>query len=298
MSSVLGGAPDSPANNLNVTLLSPQPSEKPSRKTLPPRKLAEYETEEVQIKSEPSPPKITRFEAQVESPKKPVQRSSRRTLAPRKTTLYDEDEQVKSTPQKLSRSETETIEISRPTTKPIPKQSPKPSRKTLAPRKTAIYEDDEEKIISTVTLQKISPFESEEEQINSPQKTGGRFDNQEKRLRVNLATKTLDRLSIAAKKRVKSVESPNMDMEIESVEEPNSPEPNTSAKRERKRKIDVQESVVSVESNSSPAKCVDECTSTGMFVESRLRACNEFTRKTLIFKIHELFYNEECSPRK
>lgn len=296
MSSVLGGAPDSPANNLNVTLSSPQPSEKPSRKTLPPRKLAEYETEEVQIKSEPSPPKITRFEVQVESPKKPVQRSSRRTLAPRKTTLYDEDEQVKRTPQKLSRSETETIEISKPTSKPIPKQSPKPSRKTLAPRKTAVYEDDEEKIISTVTLQKISPFESEEEQINSPQKTDGRFDNQEKRLRVNVAAKTLERLSIAAKKRVKSVESANMD--IESVEEPNSPEPNTSVKRERKRKIDRQESVVSVESNNSPAKCVDECTSTGMFVESRLRACNEITRKTLIFKIHELFYHEECSPRK
>lgn len=296
MSSVLGGAPDSPANNLNVTLLSPQPSEKPSRKTLPPRKLAEYETEEVQIKSEPSPPKITRFEAQEESPKKPVQRSSRRTLAPRKTTSY-EDEQVKGSPLKLSRSETETIEIARPTSKPIPKQSPKPSRKTLAPRKTAIYEDEEEKIISTVTLQKISPFESEEEQINAPQKTG-RFDIQEKRLRVNVAAKTLERLSIAAKKRVKLAK---MDMEIESVEdtpEPNIPESNTPVKRERKRKIDVQESVVPLENNSSPAKCVDECTSTGMFVESRLRACNELTRKTLIFKIHELFYNEECSPKK
>lgn len=46
-------------------------------------------------------------------------------------------------------------------------------------------------------------------------------------------------------------------------------------------------------SNSSTLITGDECTSTAMFVECRLRASNGFKRQRLIYKIHELFYQEE-----
>lgn len=48
------------------------------------------------------------------------------------------------------------------------------------------------------------------------------------------------------------------------------------------------------DTNGSPSQSVnDECKSTAMFVESRLRAYDGFKRQQIIFKIHELFYQED-----
>lgn len=49
---------------------------------------------------------------------------------------------------------------------------------------------------------------------------------------------------------------------------------------------------------SSPRITGDECISTAMFVETRLRASNGFKRQRLIYKIHELFYQEEVDEQK
>lgn len=77
--------------------------------------------------------------------------------------------------------------------------------------------------------------------------------------------------------------------------------------RTKKRKTAVpddeanqQDAVTPMETdqNSSPQTGTDECSSTAMFVENRLRACSGIKRQRIIFKIHELFYQEEVFSAK
>lgn len=67
-------------------------------------------------------------------------------------------------------------------------------------------------------------------------------------------------------------------------------------KGRQRRTVNIQETVtpMEVETQSATQLANDECTSTAMFVESRLRTYDELKRQRMIFKIHELFYQEDA----
>lgn len=63
-------------------------------------------------------------------------------------------------------------------------------------------------------------------------------------------------------------------------------------KGRQRRTVNLQEPETPMEVDTQSAN--DECTSTSMFVESRLRTYDELKRQRMIFKIHELFYQEDA----
>lgn len=90
-----------------------------------------------------------------------------------------------------------------------------------------------------------------------------------------------------------------------SVKIPPNPSPSRDslASRQKKRKLAANDDEVDqknaatpmdTDQNSSPQTGTDECSSTAMFVENRLRTLSGFKRQHIIFKIHELFYQEEA----
>lgn len=74
--------------------------------------------------------------------------------------------------------------------------------------------------------------------------------------------------------------------------------PTINNKGRQRRTVNVQATVtpMEVDMDNTPAtqSANDECSSTAMFVESRLRTYDEVKRQRMIFKIHELFYQEDA----